>query len=288
VDLSGGLADVYIDDMKQLCGIDYWNPYTLRQQVLYYRSGLSNGRHTLRIAALGKGNPRSTGANISIDAIQFSAATGDAGFGEGGGPTDTQRWIFGYPGREDYVDSQKNSWRPATEVVIRVGEKTDPVEACWYITPRRLAVAGTKDPVLYRHGMHGKDFTAYVTVGPGTYHACVKLMESRWIEPAKRLMDIDINGRPVVDNLDIAATATGRPASVSFTANDRKIWDGLNRAVDLVFNDIQPEHGVIAIRFRGVDDAEAVVSAMEVGPGPGGKGAAPITISTPTTTLASD
>lgn len=273
---DGGLADVYIDDVRQLCGIDCWNPNSLRQQVLYSRSGLSHGPHTIKVVALGKGNPRSRGADICVDAIQFSAATGDAGFGEGGGPTDAQRWIFGYPGREDYVDSQGRAWRPATEAVIRVGEKTDPVEACWYTIPRRQAVANTQDPVLYHHGMHGKDFTAYVTVGPGTYHVRVKLMESRWIEPSKRLMHIDINGRAMVRNLDIAATAAGRPAAVSFTANQTKIWEGLNRAVDLVFNDIQPRHGVIAVRFLGVADAEAVVSAIEVGPGEGDPGAKPI------------
>jgi len=286
VDGSGGLADVYLDGEKQLCGIDSWNPYSLRQQVLYHRSGLDNGPHTLKVVALGKGNPLSRGASVCVDAIQFSTATGEAGFGEGDGPTGAQRWIFGYPGREDYTDSEGRAWRPATEVVIRVGENTDPVQACWYTTPRRLAIAGTTDPVIYRHGMHGKDFTAYVTVGPGKYHVRLKLMESRWVEPAGRLMDIDINGRPAVRNLDIAATASGRPASVLFTANQKKIWAGLNRAVDLVFNDIKPSHGVVAIRFRGVNNAEAVVSAVEVAPGPGGAGATPITAPKSSTTPA--
>lgn len=288
VNADGGLADVYVDDVRQLCGMDCWNPCGFRQQVLYQKSGLRDGRHTLRVVAMGKGNPLSQGTNVFVDAIQFSAATGDAGFGEGGGPTDAQRWIFGYPDRTDYVDSQGRAWRPATEAVIRVGELTDPVEACWYTTPRRLAVVGTKDPVLYRHGMHGKDFTAYVTVGPGTYHVRLKLMESRCVDPAQRLLDIDINGQPAVRNLDVAATAAGRPASVAFMANDRKIWDGLNRAVDLVFNDVQPSHGVIAVRFRGVNDAEAVVSAMEVGPGPGGLGAIPISAAAPSTKQVSD
>jgi hypothetical protein len=42
---------------------------------------------------------------------------GGQGFGEGGGPTAAQRVICGYAGRTDYVDSQGQSWRPATEVV---------------------------------------------------------------------------------------------------------------------------------------------------------------------------
>jgi hypothetical protein len=52
---------------------------------------------------------------------------------------------------------------------------------------------------------------------------------------------------------------------------------GANKAVDLVFNDIQPQHGVIEIRFAGVN-RDAMVQAIEVGPGPGGEGAAPKSI----------
>jgi hypothetical protein len=47
-----------------------------------------------------------------------------------------------------------------------------------------------------------------------------------------------------------------------------------------VFNDIQPEHGVIAVRLVGCNGAEAILSALEVGPGPGGEGAKPITVPT--------
>jgi hypothetical protein len=49
---------------------------------------------------------------------------------------------------------------------------------------------------------------------------------------------------------------------------------GLNRALDLVFNDITPSHGIIEIRFDGarlvdgerVARSEAYVQALEVGP----------------------
>src|SRR5690606_1682800 len=143
--------------------IDCWNPLlSLERGILWQRSGLSDGTHSLRIVARGEGNLLSEGKRVSIDAIDYSAATGEAGTGEGGGPTGTQRWIFGHTGREDYIDSQGHAWRPATEMVIRLGHVADAVSA-WYVDPRRVTVAGTADPALYAHGMHGQDFTAYAT-----------------------------------------------------------------------------------------------------------------------------
>jgi len=276
VDPAGGLADVYLDEVKQLCGIDFWNPYHLQQQVVYYKNGLSNGRHTLRVVALGSGNPLSRGAKVAIEVVQCSAANGSAGFGAGGGPTVPQRWIFGYPGRQEYVDSAGNAWLPATEAVIRSGNLSDSVTLSWYTAPRRQFVSGTSDPVLYSYGMHGTNFTAYFTVGPGTYHVRIKLMETRLVDPGKRAMNIDINGAPVVRDLDIAATAADRPAERVYVGSAKeKLWAGMNCAADLVFEGISPKHGVIAVRFTGCNGAEAVVSAIEVGPGPGGKGATP-------------
>ena len=89
-------------------------------------------------------------------------------------------------------------------------------------------------------------------------------------------MNIEINGEPVAHNLDIAATAAGRSAERVYVGSAKEqVWEGMNCAADLVFNDVRPKHGVIAVRFTGSNGAEAVVSAIEVGPGPGGKGATP-------------
>ncbi|HOX57595.1 MAG TPA: malectin domain-containing carbohydrate-binding protein [Candidatus Paceibacterota bacterium] len=276
VDPDGGLADIYLDDVKQLCGIDFWNPNQLRRQVVYYRNGLSNGRHTLRVVALGSGNPLARGARVAIDTVQCSAASGDGGFGAGGGPSGPQRWIFGYPERHEYLDSTGHAWLPATEVVIRSANRSDSVARAWYTAPRRQFVSGTADPALYRYGVHSTNFVAYFTVAPGTYHVRIKLMETRPLEPAKRAMDIAINDQPVVRNLDIAATAANRPSERVFVGSAKdKLWDGMNCAADLVFDGINPKHGVIAVRFTGCNGAEAVVSAIQVGPGPGGQGATP-------------
>ncbi len=59
---------------------------------------------------------------------------------------------------------------------------------------------------------------------------------------------------------DIAATAGGR-----------------GKAVDLVFNDLMPEHGVIAIRFWNRFSGDAMVQAIEIGPGHAEPGAKPVT-----------
>ena len=79
-------------------------------------------------------------------------------------------------------------------------------------------------------------------------------------------MSIAINGQPVVSQMDVAATAGGP-----------------QRAVDLVFNDIQPRNGVIDIRFTGGDadmslPGEAFVQAIEVGQGRSDEGAVPVTV----------
>ncbi len=259
VDPTGGLADVYVDDVKQLVGLDCWNPAPRSQQVLYYKSGLSNGEHRLKIVVRGAKNPLSLGQNVYIDAVQWSAAAGSGGFGEGGGPQDTQRMIFGYTGRTDYVDSEGQAWRPGTEFIVPVGTDLDSVAASWWTERRRLAIENTPDPELYRYGIHGRDFTVCFTIGPGRYHTRLKFAETRHIDPALRAVTIHLNGREVVSEMDVTATA-----------------GGFHRAVDLVFSDVRPQNGVIALRFTCRGGGQAVVQAIEVGPGDSGPGATPV------------
>lgn len=265
---EGGQADIHLDGVKQLCGLDCWNPETIHHQVLWYRTGLKPGEHTLKVIATGKRNPRSNGSNVYVHAVQHSAASGDAGFGSGGGPTDRQAWILGYPGREPYVDAKGNSWLPGTEVVVRVPKLDDPVVQTWYAHPKRLHIAGTDDPELYRYGMHAKEFTAYVTTGPGNYRVRLLLMERRRAEAPKRLMDVYVNGQRRFQNLDIAATAVaGRPTTLPADSTDKTInVAGMHRAAEVMIENVEPVNGVIAVRATGVNDAEAVLSAIELTP----------------------
>ena len=260
---DGGLADVYLDGVKQLVGIDCWNPTVRHGQVLYYCSGMPDAGHVIKLVVQGSKNPRSTGAKVLLGFVTWSAAQGTSRLGEGGGPTDTQRMIFGYPGREDYKDSAGNLWRPATEFVVRSGHGTDSVAASWWTRPCREPIAGAKDPELYRYGVHAKEFWANVTVGPGAYHVRLKMAATRGLDSGRNCVSVSINGHPVVTKMDVAATAGGP-----------------NRAADLVFNHIEPQNGVIEIRFIGGDPekkvaGEAFVQAIEVGPGDDGSGTAP-------------
>ncbi len=277
VSRTGGRAEVFLDGVKQLVPIDCYSPAPMRRQILYYTNGLPNGRHTLKIVVEGEHNPLSAGDQVFVDGLQFSAATGDSGFGSGGGPTGMQRMIFGYTGRGNFIDWQGNAWRPATEFIARTGALTDSVAKTWWTMQQAVFIHGPNDkdmgsevagsanhldPRLYRYGVHGPDFTVNVTVGPGTYHARLKFAETQYNAANERGITIYINGEKVVDGFDVFATA-----------------GGANRGVDLVFNNIHPENGIIAIRFVGLKiggcQRDAIVQAIEVGPGDGGTGANP-------------
>jgi len=46
---------------------------------------------------------------------------------------------------------------------------------------------------------------------------------------------------------------------------------GPGKAVDLVFDDIRPAHGIIAIRFWNRRSGEAMCQAIEIGPSQAGR-----------------
>jgi len=262
---DGGLAEVYLDGVKQLVGVDCWRPRSdvvERGSVpLYERNGLANGPHALKLVVLGRKNPLSEGKRVYIDGVEWSDAEGAADAGAGGGPTDAQRMIFGHAGREDVRDSTGGLWRPGTEFVVRLGAGADSVAGSWWTEPTATAIEGTADPELYRYGVHARDFTVNVTVGPGKYHARLKFAAGRIPSPPPGGgMTIAINGEEVARDLDVAAAAGGP-----------------NRAFDLVLDDLEPRNGLIDVRFQSPGDAHAFVQAIEIGPGPGGSGTTPAT-----------
>ncbi|MCX6908700.1 MAG: malectin domain-containing carbohydrate-binding protein [Verrucomicrobia bacterium] len=264
---SGGLADVYVDGVKQLVHVDCWNPSPRSRQVLYYKNGLAQGAHTLKVVARGEHNPYSSGNRVCVDAVQFSAADKACGYPSGTGPVEVQRMVFGCTGEKDYRDSQGHSWRPATEFVTRTGASTDSVVTSWWLTPATNAIGNTSEPELYRYGVYGRDFWVNLTVGPGKYYVRLKFAAARETDTQQSSFDIRINGRRVVERLDVAATA-----------------GGLNRAADLVFNDIAPRNGIIEVRLTSARATiggklmrgEAFVQALEIGPGDGGSGVAAV------------
>jgi hypothetical protein len=93
-----------------------------------------------------------------------------------------------------------------------------------------------------------------LTVGPGNYHVRLKFAETQFNGPGQRGITIYINGQEMTKELDVWATA-----------------GGMNKAVDLVYNDVHPQNGVVAIRFVGATvngcQQEAMIQALELGPG---------------------
>ena len=272
VDPAGGLADVYLDGAKQLVPIDCWNPVPRAQQVLYYHNGLAGGSHTLKVVARGAKNPYAADCRLYLAAVQYSAATGSCHFPTGTGPHDTQRMIFGYTRGEDYRDTRGHVWRPGTEWVTRLASGKDAVAACWWTIPTPESIQGTADPELYRYGIHARDLWVNVTVGPGRYYARLKFAATRGLDSRKNCFDVRINGQRLVERLEVAATA-----------------GGAGRAVDLVFNDLSPQRGILEVRLtaarvsEGTNSVhgEASLQALEVGQGAGGPGATPVSAPPP-------
>ena len=242
---QGGLAEVYLDGAKQLTLVDCWTPQPRNRQELYARSGLADGRHELKIAILGKGNPRSKGPEVRVDAVQFAAAEGAAPFGAGEGPTGPQRMIFGYTGRKDYVDSKGNAWRPGLEYVIPMGYGVDTLLKACFLHRRSMHIGGTSDPEIYRYGLHGKNYWVNLTVGPGEYDVVLHLADTN----LGNTVTATINGKEVAKGLSVAKAA-----------------GGTFRAHRIDVPDVRPLHGTIDIHFKGTEKAEATIQAIEVLP----------------------
>jgi hypothetical protein len=246
-----------VDGAKEPTLVECWNPSVRQQQPVFAKSGLSNGPHELKIVVRGEKNPLARGARVCVDAAQYSAATGEAGFGSGGGPKEAQRLIFGYTGREDYLDSNGHAWRPGTELVTRLGFGVDTVARTWWLRRRSMYIGGTKDEEIYRYGVHAPAFEVNLTVGPGP--CTVRLhwadtpetpwmeREGKW-EPVSRPTSVAINGRTLIENLNVR-TEVG-----TFKAYVRE------------FPGIVPRNGIIELQFKSTPGHEAMIQAIEVIP----------------------
>jgi len=253
-----GWADTFIDGVKQPTLIECWNPAVRYEQPIFIKSGLTNGLHELKVVVRGGKNPLARGTQIGIESAQFSAATGDAGFGSGGGPAGPQRLIFGFTGRHDYIDSKGNAWRPDTEFVARVGADVDTVARCWWHNRRSMYIDGTHDEEIYRYGVHAPEFWVNLTVAPGNYTVRLHWAdtpETPWVEregtkwePVPRPTTVLINGKKVIKNLNV------RNEVGTFHAYTRE------------FHNIQPQNGIIELRFKSIPDHEAMIQAVEIIP----------------------
>jgi hypothetical protein len=254
---EGGWADAYVDGAKELTLVECWNPTVRHRQPIFTKKGLPDGPHELKLVVRGEKNPLARGARIMVDSCQYSAAVGEAGYGSGGGPKEPQRLIFGYTGRQDYIDSSGNAWRPGTEFVTRLGFGADTVTRCWWHRRRSMHIGGTRDEEIYRYGVHAPEFWVNLTVAPGQY--LVRLHwadtpETPWVEregkwePVARPTTVAINGTSVIENLSV------RKEVGTFKACVRE------------FPGIRPKNGIIDLRFTSNPGHEAMIQALEVIP----------------------
>ncbi len=258
---DGGLAEVSLDGVMQRVPVDCWSPVRRANQVLYYRNGLENGKHSVQLRPLGRGNPVSKGSRVTLRSVLSSRAAGQSLQERKYLKPEAQRVIFGYAGRSDWRASDGSLWRPATEWIVRSGVNADSVVAHWHTRPTRATILGTRDPELYRYGAHAPDLTAFFTVAPGRYTVRLHFVETRQVRPEQRALDIEINGRSVARRLDLAATA-----------------GGMFRAAALAFRNVAAQSGTIAVRLKGCDGAEAIIHAIEVLPGAGPSGRTPVAV----------
>lgn len=254
---AGGWADAFVDGTQEPTVVEFWNPSTRSQQPIFIKKGLTNGSHELRIAVRDEKNPLSRGTEVNVDAAQYSSATGDTGFGAGGGPRQAQRMIFGYTGRQDYRDSQGQLWRPGTEFLVRTGFGVDTVNRCWWISRRSMYIGGTKDEEIYRYGVHAPEFWINLTAGPGRYRVRLHWAdtpETPWVEregkwePVSRPTTVAINGTTRLEELSV------RKEAGTFKAYVRE------------FTGIEPANGIVEIRFKSTPGHDAMIQALELLP----------------------
>jgi hypothetical protein len=254
---DGGWADAFMDGIREPTLVECWNPSVRHRQPIFMKKGLAQGPHELKVVVRGEKNPLARGAQIKVDAVQYSAATGDAGCGSGGGSREPQRCIFGYLGRQDYLDSHGNAWRPGPEFVTRLGFGVDTVARTWWSRRRSMFIDGTRDEEIYRYGVHAPEFWVNFTVAPGDYTVRLHWAdtpETPWVEREGKWETVSrpttgvINGTQVIENLNV------REAVGTFRACVRE------------FPGLHPRNGIIELRFTSSPGHEAMIQAIEVIP----------------------
>lgn len=146
-----------------------------------------------------------------------------------------------------YLDSAGNRWE--ADAYFNGGSAVETgksVEGAW---------PGEGDTALYQHGREGADFTYAIPVEPGLYTVRLKFAESRQANEAARPFHVEINGRRVLDDFDVAQTAPG-----------------LHRALDKAIHFVVPNaEDHVLVRFLGAprhdgQTARAMVQAVEILP----------------------
>jgi hypothetical protein len=110
----------------------------------------------------------------------------------------------------------------------------------------RASIAGAGTPALYQtERYHGREFRYKFCVPDGTYKVRLKFAEIWFTSPGRRVFDVAINGKTVLESFDIVARAGGP-----------------NRAIDTEFR-VAAVNNAIEIEFTpGVSNPK--ISAIEI------------------------
>ena len=149
---------------------------------------------------------------------------------------------------EPYTDALGNVW--SKDQFFHGGEPMAPTHV-----KIEDAQPTPADQALYQGGRQGKDFTYAIPVPPGLYAVRLKFAEPQYEYFFQRPMNLSINGRSLMKNVDIAQAARGG-----------------RRAHERVFRYLVPDaQGTLTLRFTGGFDPlaktdQAMVQAIEVLP----------------------
>ncbi len=108
-------------------------------------------------------------------------------------------------------------------------------------------IADTDDDTVYQTVRY--DLTAYrVPFANGKCRVTLRFCEPHYREAGKRVFDVSINGRRVAENLDVFARV------------------GLDRALDLAFDDVSITNGVLEVRFTPKTEYPSIAGLSIEGP----------------------
>jgi hypothetical protein len=121
-----------------------------------------------------------------------------------------------------------------------------------------MYIGGTPDEEIYRYGVHAPEFWVNLTTAPGLYKVRLHWAdtpETPWMEregdkwdPVARPTTVLINGQTKIENLNV------RKEAGTFHAYIRE------------FDDIQPQNGIIELRFKSTPPHDAMIQALEILP----------------------
>lgn len=103
VTTSAGIADVYLDG-KKVSTIDRYSSTEAYQQVVFERTGLSSGSHSLKLVRTGRSNPKSSGKNLLVDSFvvpDLIAPARPSGFQAGSGTSGSASLSWNSVGSSD-------------------------------------------------------------------------------------------------------------------------------------------------------------------------------------------